>query len=103
MVLIYKGRPTSQFIFRYMGVKKIRELKEIREHKYRGKRIDNGEWVYGYYISSSNGENGTLTIKVFAGESVLRNLRALYYTGSAKRPLAAHWTGKLGMKCRKGG
>jgi hypothetical protein len=50
MVLIYKGRPTSQFIFRYMGVKKIRELKEIREHKYRGKRIDNGEWVYGYYI-----------------------------------------------------
>jgi hypothetical protein len=23
----------------------------MREHKYRGKRIDNGEWVYGYYVS----------------------------------------------------
>jgi len=24
-----------------------------REHKFRGKRIDNGEWVYGYYYHST--------------------------------------------------
>lgn len=26
--------------------------KFIREYEFRGKRIDNGEWVYGYYLKS---------------------------------------------------
>jgi uncharacterized phage protein (TIGR01671 family) len=26
----------------------------MREIKFRGKRIDNGEWVYGYYVKSTN-------------------------------------------------
>lgn len=26
----------------------------MREIKYRGKRIDNGEWVYGYYLQEYN-------------------------------------------------
>jgi len=30
----------------------------MREHRYRGKRVDNGEWVYGYY----NGCYETATI-----------------------------------------
>ena len=27
-----------------------------REIKFRGKRLDNGEWVYGYYLYASNGK-----------------------------------------------
>lgn len=26
----------------------------VREIKFRGKRIDTGEWVYGYYIKEPN-------------------------------------------------
>ena len=29
-----------------------------REHKYRGKRIDNGEWVYGHYLYDSENNKG---------------------------------------------
>lgn len=32
-----------------------------REIKFKGKRIDNGEWVYGYYFSSSCGEHYILS------------------------------------------
>ena len=29
-----------------------------REIKFRGKRIDNGEWVYGYYVKDDEGSGG---------------------------------------------
>jgi len=28
-----------------------------REIKFRGKRVDNGEWVYGYYVKTPKGEH----------------------------------------------
>ena len=44
----------------------------MREYKFRAKRIDNGEWVYGYYWTNENGNyfirktvdlNGCFTIE----------------------------------------
>lgn len=29
----------------------------MREHKYRGKRIDNNKWVYGYYVKETKNIN----------------------------------------------
>lgn len=29
----------------------------MREYKFRGKRLDNGEWVYGWYLQTSAGEH----------------------------------------------
>ena len=41
----------------------------MREIKFRGKRIDNGEWVYGYYY------NGVVTDEPFCvGDCAIRNL-----------------------------
>lgn len=34
-----------------------------RKHKFRGKRIDNGEWIYGYYFKDKEGNS---LIKVIA-------------------------------------
>lgn len=42
----------------------------MREIKFRGKRIDNGEWVYGYYINQYVGECNEAT---GAWEDVLRS------------------------------
>ena len=33
----------------------------MREIKFRGKRIDNGEWVYGYYVKNSQGRSFVVT------------------------------------------
>lgn len=40
----------------------------LRENKYRGKRVDNGEWVYGYYFLMDNAtiSNPTYIIPVYA-------------------------------------
>jgi len=35
----------------------------MREIKFRGKRIDNGEWVHGYYASSPNWGSGIFKIE----------------------------------------
>lgn len=29
----------------------------MREVKFRGKRVDNGEWVYGYYVQDPKGQH----------------------------------------------
>ena len=31
----------------------------MREYKFRGKRVDNGEWVYGYYVHLTDGKRAT--------------------------------------------
>lgn len=35
----------------------------MREIKFRGKRVDNGEWVYGYYTKHVDKESGILGIE----------------------------------------
>ena len=45
----------------------------MREIKFRGKRRDNGEWVYGYYICIGTGEN-----RHHIGEIVRWNFTELY-------------------------
>ena len=32
----------------------------MRENKFRGKRVDNGEWVYGWYVYDENNEIHTI-------------------------------------------
>lgn len=57
------------------------EGEEMREIKFRGKRIDNGEWVYGYYYHSTinSGDYIADAIKTRAEEIDLNTLGQ--YTG----------------------
>ena len=35
----------------------------MRDYKFRGKRLDNGEWVYGYYISRADQTHYIITMR----------------------------------------
>ena len=41
----------------------------MRENKFRGKRIDNGEWIYGYYAKDYKN-----SLIIVIGEKALYNL-----------------------------
>jgi uncharacterized phage protein (TIGR01671 family) len=43
----------------------------MRTIKFRGKRVDNGEWVYGYYTKASFGTGFSDAIVVFNGGSTM--------------------------------
>ena len=42
----------------------------MREIKFRGKRIDNGEWVYGYYTVYTCPEYGTVEHEIHAEDDI---------------------------------
>ena len=48
----------------------------MREILFRGKRIDNGEWVYGYYCLCNDDDTGdTILCQKERGESAWENSR----------------------------